>query len=189
MVGAALLVLNAIAQPGAQPFAVFDAGVFAASPIALGSGLLIGPSLGATWRPSAFGLGLCARFGSAEEGDLVWLVQHRELRVTARAEYGHRIGRGELSLAIGAGGFLLSEMRVRHQAERLAASGFTTETSASATGGIVLLEVAIRLHFIDKWAIGVEGGPEIALRADDSIRGVLGWTTGVSLVYLLGFGA
>lgn len=164
-----------------------DAGLFAALPTVLGTGQLLGPSLGARWDLDEWSLGFKARLGFAEENDLVWRLTHTELRLSLSAARVFRIGRGGLSLGVSGGGLLISESRLRHQADRLGSAGIVVSDAALAGGGFASLDLGARVYFYEPLWAEVEGGPTVALvRVDDELVFRPGWMLGLSFGYAFG---
>lgn len=177
------------AQPSAAAEAGLrvDAGLFAALPTVLGTGQLLGPVMGARWDLDDWSFGLKARLGFTEENDLVWRLSHTELRVSLGAAHVWRIGRGAISLGASAGGLLIYESRLRHQADRLGAVGLVTEDSALASGPFAALDLGARVYFYDPLWMGVEGGPTVALvQVGDELQAKPGWMLGISFGYAFG---
>jgi hypothetical protein len=179
----ALLLLAASPTDGIH----LDAGLFAALPSALGTGQLLGPSLGAFLELGDWALGSSFRLGFVEENDLVWQMSHTELRATVGGARAWHIGRGTFSLGLSAGVLFVHESRLRHQAARLASVGLPVEESSWATGPFASLDAAVRVYFYDPLWLGAEGGPTLALlRGEDELALRPGWWLGISFGYAFG---
>ena len=164
-----------------------DAGLFAALPSALGTGQLIGPSLGVLWEIGAFGLNSNLRLGFVGENDLVWEVSHTELRASVGGLHAWHIGRGTISLGLSAGALFVHQSRLRHQSSRLAGAGLPVEESSWAVGPFASLDAAVRVYFYEPLWLGAEGGPTIALvRRDDELGLRPGWWLGITFGYAFG---
>lgn len=161
-------------------------GLSAASPSALGTGLLLGPSVAADWATGLWRIGMRAHLGLSTEHDLTWEVSHVEVRAAARAGVAVPWGRGEAGLGFSAGVLLLSEARARHQSDRLDAAGLEAERSASTVGPYAALDGRVRLFVLDPWAIALEGGPNLTLLSlGADTRWVLGWSAALAVSYAL----
>lgn len=162
-----IILLLATAQ---QSSSIVEGGMFAATPVALGQGQLLGPELSAR-LPGPLALGVRARLGFAAENDLDWHVRHTEGHLSALLAWVQPLGRAEVSLSLSTGGILLHEDRVRHQAARTVGSDLPVHSSALTAGVQTSIEGAVRLFFYDRYALSVNGGPSIRWVADAQNHG------------------
>ncbi len=155
-----------------------------ASPLALGTGALLGPSVAADLRLDHWRLGLRVYLGMASENDLTWDVAHTEIRAAARGGLALPWGRGELGLGLSAGVLTLLETRTRHQAERLDEAGIDTSRSAAAAGPFVALDSQVRLIVFDPWAVSLSVGPTLSwLALGETTEWVVGWSGSIGVAY------
>ena len=181
LAGVVLWVNAAHAEPGRMlgddTFAVrdgghyiLDAGLFAAQPAALPSGISTGIGAGVT-RQCGCGLsyGVRASWSTETESSQIWDVTHWDMRLRGLVQVRHTAGRGILALRLGGGPTFVHEHRVRTQSMR---SGMTIESSTTATLPAADLEALVGLHVAGPWIAMISVGPTVELY-DSNLRG--GW--------------
>jgi hypothetical protein len=144
---------------------VVEVGFFAATPAALGLGQLLGPEL-TGWLRGPWTIGARVGVGFASENDLDWSVNHIETRVAALAGYTHELGRARASLILSAGGVLVHEHRVRHQAQRMMNAGADADTRGWTNGVLASIEASLRLFVFGRYALTLHGGPDVRWLSD-----------------------
>lgn len=149
---------------------ILDAGLFAAQPAALPSGISTGIGAGIT-RQCGCGLsyGVRASWSTESESSQVWEVTQWDMRLRGLVQVRHTAGRGILALRLGGGPTFVHEHRVRTQSMR---SGMTIESSTTATLPAADLEALVGLHVAGPWIAMVSVGPTVELY-DSNLRG--GW--------------
>lgn len=162
---------------------LFELGAFAASPSALETGQLLGPSL-AVRLAGPLALGARLRLGRASENDLTWSVSHTELSLAATAALVAALGRGEVGVTLSAGPLVLHEARARHQALRLESAGLERETSAWSVGISGALEAGVRLFVFETFGVALGGGPRVDVLGEDGAPR-LGFSAGLAAFYEL----
>lgn len=172
---AALLVSLWVAAPQVE------ASVFAARPAVMSTGQLLGPAVRAGWTLGAVNFGLLTQLGWANEDDRAYQVQHRELRALGDVRWSYALGRGDLSVGVGAGVVHLHETRSRHQAERLSASGLSAEETGSTFGVVLAAEAGLNLSLVDPLGLVVGAGPNWSWLADTEGGWRLGWSAHLGL--------
>ena len=149
---------------------IFDAGLFAAQPAGLPSGISTGLGAGVT-RQCGCGLSYGARasWSTEDASSLVWNVSQWDLRLRALVQVRHTAGRGVLALRLGGGPTIVHEHRVRISS---AEDNMLIESSATAMLPAIDLEALVGLHVAGPWLAMVSAGPTVEL-LDGNLRG--GW--------------
>ncbi|MBV8756567.1 MAG: hypothetical protein JO257_04815 [Deltaproteobacteria bacterium] len=149
---------------------ILDAGLFAAQPAALPSGISTGLGAGVT-RQCGCGLsyGLRASWSTESESSQTWVVTQWDMRLRGLVQLRHTAGRGILALRLGGGPTVVHEHRVRTQSER---SGMTIESSSTALLPAADLEALVGLHVAGPWIAMIAVGPTVEV-LDGNVRG--GW--------------
>jgi hypothetical protein len=151
------IVLAPRAEPG--PYRL-DAGLYAGMPAGLPSGLEPGFGAGVT-RECGCMFAYGARFsiaGITESSD-AYTASDIDLRLRATGSLRHAIGRGELSLRLGAGVNVVYEDRVRNGGDRAGLTGDALQTRALAALPAADLEGVVTMHLIGPWLVAISAGP------------------------------
>lgn len=175
MISGVALVLLSITAPQ------LEAGVFAARPVVMSTGQVLGPAVRGGWALGLFELGVLAQLGWANEDDRAYQVVHQELRTLAQLRWTTVIGRGQLSLGLGAGTVHLLETRNRHQAERLSASGLSAQETGSTFGLLLAAEAGLDLSLVDPLGLILGAGPNLSRLAETDGGWRLGWSANLGL--------
>jgi hypothetical protein len=158
-----------------------DAGIAAAHPVALETGLAKGFGAGLTLG-DRFTIGARASWVTATEYVVGWTVRHDDLRLGLTGGARVHAGRGSFGLRVGLGGAIVHETRSRFQADVAGARGMAREVSATATFPVADVDAVIGLHIAGAWMMMVSGGPSF-VRMTGAVH--TGWTTQVGVAWQL----
>jgi hypothetical protein len=151
------IVLTPRSEPG--PYRV-DAGFYTGMPAGLPAGLEPGVGAGVTRDCGClFAYGARLAVAGTTESSQAFTTSDVDLRLRATGSLHHSIGRGELSLRLGAGVNVVYEDRVRNGGDRAGLTGDALETRALAALPAADLEGVLALHLIGPWLVIASGGP------------------------------
>lgn len=172
------VVLTPRAEPG--PYRI-DAGFYTGMPPGLPSGLEPGFGAGIT-RECGCMFAYGARFAIAgiTESSEAFTASDVDIRLRATGSLRHVVGRGELSLRLGAGINLVYEDRSRNGGDRAGLTGDALQTSTLAALPAADLDGVLALHLIGPWLLVASAGPTAdilngALRAGFGAELAIGW--------------
>lgn len=169
-----------LARPATPAGSVWrlDAGVYTATPAALGTGLSGGVAIGLA-RSGTWSWGTRLSYSQATEYAPTWAVTHHELRARVNGALQTGLGRGWLGVRLGAGVTTLYETRARAQAARLGAAAAGLDTSTWAALPAAELEGFVALPVYGPVGLGLAAGPTVHVFQGAVVPGWLVQLTGV----------
>ncbi len=168
------------AESSHSSFSSVGLSALAGTPAALGTGLVLGPSVHAlTAGPWAWGAEI--GYDSATEYTQSWSVVHDEVRLRLLAALQRPVGRGRFTAQFGIGTTVLHETRNRAQASRIGSTGVAVSAAAWGVLPAADLRVGVQLPVWRDWGIGILLGPAAHLRASELNWG---WSASLSLGWL-----
>jgi hypothetical protein len=138
-----------------------DAGVVAATPAALPTGLAKGVGAGLTIG-NRFTWGARLSWATATESAIGWTVTHDDFAARVTGGAHALIGRGSFGLQLAVGATAVHETRHRVRGDLAGAMGTALETTATALGPAGELSAVIRVHLGGAWTLIMTGGPSLA---------------------------
>jgi hypothetical protein len=162
-----------------------EAGLRVGPPAALTTGLSTGVGAGFV-HGRTLAWGAAVSWSTATEHTQSFEVSHADLRFRLMGIARKRMGRGTVSLRLGAGGTLVHESRTRHQGERAGLEGEALESTDWRMLPAADLELVTVLRIIEPWGLVVGGGPSVVWSdgvegADAALRA--GWTATVGIAW------
>jgi hypothetical protein len=141
-----------------------DAGLYTGMAAGLPSGLEPGLGIGITHECGCwFAYGARLAVAGITESSEAYTASDIDFRVRVIAAIHHSVGRGELSLRLGAGTNIVYEDRVRNGGDRAGLTGDALETRTVAALPAADLEGVITLHVIGPWLFIASGGPTVEI--------------------------
>lgn len=158
-----------------------DAGIAAARPVALETGLAKGFGAGLTLG-DRFTVGARASWVTATEYAIGWTVSHDDLRVGLTGGARLHAGRGSFGLRLGLGGAIVHETRLRIRGDIAGARGMAREVTSTAALPVADVDAVVGVHITGSWMMVMSGGPSFS-RAAGALRA--GWTTQLGVAWQL----
>jgi hypothetical protein len=158
-----------------------DAGVVAALPAALETGLVKGFGAGVAVGKELF-WGVRASWATATETAIDWTVTHDDVTLRLTGGTQVTVGRGSFGLRVGLGGTLVHETRERIQGDIAGSPGMLGETTANVLLPAADLDGVVSLHVTRGWMMIVAGGPSLT-RVDHKVR--TGWNSYLGVAWQL----
>ena len=143
-----------------------DAGLVAAHPVALETGLATGVGAGITFG-DGWTWGARAAWARATEDAIGWTVTHDDLRASVVGGGQVSAGRGELGVRLGLGAAGVHETRARVHGDVAGAQGSARTDGSIAWGPTADLDAVVALHLSGAWMMVLAGGPSLAVLDGD----------------------
>lgn len=159
-----------------------DAGIVAAVPAALKTGLAKGFGAGLSVARGPWFWGARAAWATASETTIGWAVTHDDvkLRLTGGAQTTR--GRGTFGVRLGAGGTLVHERRERISGDIAGSQGGMRRTTANEVVPAADLDGVVSLHITRGWMLLVSAGPSWS-RVDRKLA--TGWNSYLGVAWQL----
>jgi hypothetical protein len=145
-----------------------DAGVVAAPPAALGTGLAKGFGAGVAVGRDLF-WGARASWATATETAIGWDVTHDDVKLRLIGGAQRTAGRGTFGVRFGLGGTLVHERRERIRGDIAGSQGSLRETTANVVLPAADLDGVVSLHVTRGWLLLVAAGPSLT-RVDHKLQ-------------------
>jgi hypothetical protein len=158
-----------------------DAGVVAALPAALETGLAKGVGAGLAVGRELF-WGARASWATATETAIGWQVTHDDMKLRLVGGARTTAGRGSFAVRLGAGGTLVHETRERIRGDIAGAQGSLRETAANVLLPAADLDGVVSLHVTRGWMMIVSAGPSLT-RVDHKLQ--TGWNSYLGVAWQL----
>ena len=158
-----------------------DAGVVAALPAALETGLARGAGAGIAVGRDVF-WGVRASWATATETTIGWVVTHDDVKLRLIGGAQTTAGRGTFGVRLGLGGTLVHETRERIHGDIAGSQGLLRETTANMLLPAADLDGVVSLHVTGGWMMLVAGGPSLT-RVDHKVR--MGWNSYLGVAWQL----
>jgi hypothetical protein len=155
-----------------------DAGVVAATPAALSTGLAEGVGAGLTIG-NRFTWGARLSWATTTESTIGWTVTHDDFAARVTGGAHALIGRGSFGLQLAVGATAVHETRHRVRGDLAGAMGTALETTATALGPAGELSAVIRVHLGGAWTLVMTGGPSLT-RFDGKLHAGVATQLGVA---------
>ena len=158
-----------------------DAGLVAAHPVALETGLATGVGAGITFG-ERWTWGARASWARATEPAIGWTVTHDDVRAGVTGGAQLSVGRGTLGVRLGLGAAVVHEARLRMRGELAGTQGTRLEDARTAGFPTAQLEAVVALHISGAWLMVLSGGPSLT-RIDAAAH--VGWMSQVGVAWQL----
>ena len=158
-----------------------DAGVVAALPAALETGLAKGFGAGIAVGRELF-WGARASWATATETAIGWEVTHDDMKLRLIGGAQRTAGRGTFGVRLGLGGTLVHERRERIRGDIAGSQGSLRETTANVVLPAADLDGVVSLHVTRGWLLIVAAGPSLT-RVDHKLQ--TGWNSYLGVAWQL----
>lgn len=158
-----------------------DAGVVAALPAALETGLAKGFGAGVAVGRELF-WGARASWATATETAIGWDVTHDDVKLRLIGGAQKIAGRGTFGVRLGVGGTLVHERRERIRGDIAGSQGSLRETTANVVLPAADLDGVVSLHVTRGWMLCIAAGPSLT-RVDHKLQ--TGWNSYLGVAWQL----
>lgn len=158
-----------------------DAGIVAAHPVALETGLATGVGAGITFG-HGWTWGARASWTRATETAIDWTVTHDDLRAAVVGGGQVSAGRGDLGLRLGLGGAGVRERRERIHGDVAGSQGRARSDRRMTWAPAADLDAVVALHISGAWMMVLSGGPSLAY-IDRAVH--MGWMSQLGAAWQL----